>query len=143
MRTFDMLILGETRHSTEWPLDEAQIVTFARQFDPQYFHVDPVAARSSPFGTLIASGMHLLAIARALDHAMNGSIAYICGVAFEDVRFLKPGLPGDRLTLSSELVALRPSGTDAGRGVVTHDYRLGRDGGEAVLAYRSISLVRR
>jgi acyl dehydratase len=143
MRTYDMLEMGERRHSAEWPLDEAQIVTFGRQFDPQYFHVDPIAARSSPFGMLIASGMHLLAIARALDHAMNGEIAYICGVAFEDVRFLRPGLPGDLLSLSSEIVILRPSEKDGGRGIVGHDYLLTCDSGEPVLAYRSISLVRR
>ncbi|MBA2933647.1 dehydratase [Sphingomonas sp. CGMCC 1.13654] len=143
MRTYDMLELGERRHSDEWQLDESQIIAFGRQFDPQYFHVDPIAARASPFGMLIASGMHLLAIARALDHAMNGEIAYICGVAFEDVRFLRPGLPGDRLSLSSEIVMLRPSEKDAGRGIVGHDYLLMRDGGEPVLAYRSVSLVRR
>ncbi|WP_454882464.1 MaoC/PaaZ C-terminal domain-containing protein [Sphingomonas oryzagri] len=143
MRTYDMLELGERRHSAEWQLDEAQIIDFGRQFDPQYFHIDPIAARSSTFGMLIASGMNLLAIARALDHAMNGEIAYICGVAFENVRFLRPGVPGDRLSLSSEIVMLRPSEKDAGRGIVGHDYLLTRDGGEPVLAYRSVSLVRR
>ena len=92
---------------------------------------------------LIASGMHLLAISRALDHAMNGEIAYICGVGFENVRFLRAGLPDDRLSLSSEIVMLRPSEKDAGRGIVGHDCLLARDDGEPVLAYRSVSLVRR
>jgi acyl dehydratase len=143
MRTFDMLELGERRQSVEWRLDEAQIIAFARQFDPQYFHIDPIAAQSSPFGMLIASGMHLLAIARALDHVMNGEIAYICGVGLENVRFLRPGLPDDRLSLSSEIVMLRPSGKDAGRGTVGHDYLLARDDGEPVLAFRGVSLVHR
>ncbi len=143
MRLFETLMLGERRRSAEWRLDDAQIVAFARQFDPQFFHVDPVAAKGSAFGTLIASGMHLLAITRTLDHAMNGDISYICGIAFEDVRFLAPGRPGDGLVLTSEIVALRPSAKHDDRGVVTHNYRLAKQGDEPVLAYRSISLVRR
>lgn len=143
MRRFDLLALGERRRSGEWVLDEPQIVAFAQQFDPQWFHVDPPAARASEFGGLIASGVHLLAIARRLDHVMNGDVAFICGVAFEQVRFLAPGRPGDRLRLDSEIVALRPSGSRDDRGVVTHDYRLGKQDGEAVLSYRSVSLMQR
>lgn len=142
-RRFDELVVGERRQSPPIVLDEQAIIAFARQFDPQWFHVDRDAAMQSAFGGLIASGAHLIAIWRRMDHDLNGDIDYYCGVAIEDLRFRKAVRPGDSLTLESEIVACRPSSSDPGRGLVTQAYRMVSGKGDVVLELRAINLVYR
>lgn len=142
-RRYDSLAIGERRRSAPWLLDEAAIVEFAGQFDPQWFHTDPGKARASAFGGLIASGAHLLALWRRLDHEMNGDIDYYCGVELENVRFLRAVRPGDSLVLESEIVALRPSNSDPGRGFVTAAYDMTDQEGRTVLDLTAVSLVYR
>lgn len=143
MRRFDDLVVGERRTSAGLVLTEQAIIAFAHEFDPQWFHVDPVAARGSAFGGLIASGAHLLALWRRMDHDLNGDIDYYCGVAMENVRFRKAARPGDRLTLESEIVECRPSGSDAGRGLVRMAYGMTNGSGDVVLDLHAINLVYR
>ena len=59
--------VGETVEMGKHVFTEAEIIDFARQFDPQPFHIDPVAARSSFFGGLIASGWHTCAVCMRLN----------------------------------------------------------------------------
>lgn len=142
-RRFDDLVVGERRRSAPLVMDEQAIIAFARAFDPQWFHVDPQAAQQSAFGGLIASGVHLIAVWRRMDHDLNGDIDYYCGVALEDVRFLLAVRPGESLTLESEIVACRPSASDPGRGLVTQAYRMTNGAGDGVLELRAINLVYR
>lgn len=143
MRRFDDLAVGERRKSAALVLDQQAIIAFAREFDPQWFHVDPEAARGSVFGGLIASGAHLLALWRRMDHDLNGDIDYYCGVGMEDVRFRKAVRPGDCLFLESEIVECRPSASDAGRGLVKMAYRMTNAAGEVVLDLIANNLVYR
>lgn len=143
MRRFDDLRVGERRRSAPLVLDEAAIITFAHVFDPQWFHIDPNAARRSAFGGLIASGVHLLALWRQMDHQLNGDIDYYCGLAMENVRFLKAVRPGESLVLESEIVECRPSASDAGRGLVRMAYRMTDGAGDLVLDLEAINLVYR
>ncbi len=143
MRRFDDLVVGERRKSAGLVLNEQAIIAFAREFDPQWFHVDPVAARQSAFGGLIASGAHLLALWRRMDHDLNGDIDYCCGVGMEHVRFCKAVRPGDRLTLESEIVECRPSASEAGRGLVRMQYRMTNGAGDVVLDLEAVNLVYR
>ncbi|HQS70411.1 MAG TPA: MaoC/PaaZ C-terminal domain-containing protein [Novosphingobium sp.] len=143
MRRFDDLVVGERRTSAGLVIDEQAIIAFAQDFDPQWFHVDPLAARGSAFGGLIASGAHLLALWRRMDHDLNGDIDYYCGVGMENVRFRKAVRPGDRLTLESEIAECRPSASDAGRGLVRMAYRMTNGAGDVVLDLEAINLVYR
>ena len=59
---FDDLTEGERFVTGEWTLDEAEIVAFAREFDPQPIHVDSVGAADGPYGGLIASGFQTMAL---------------------------------------------------------------------------------
>jgi len=142
-RRFDDLAVGERRKSAAWVLDEQAIIAFARQFDPQWFHIDPLAAKGSAFGGLIASGAHLLALWRRMDHDLNGDIDYYCGVGMENVRFRKAVRAGDSLTLESEIAECRASASDAGRGLVRMTYRMTNGAGEVVLDLEAINLVYR
>ena len=64
---FDDLRVGDRFSSRTYPVDEAAIIGFAREFDPQPFHLDPDAAKRSLFGGLVASGWHIAAITMRLS----------------------------------------------------------------------------
>ena len=143
MRRFDDLVVGEQRKSAGLILEEKAIIAFAEEFDPQWFHVDPLAAQRSAFGGLIASGAHLLALWRRTDHKLNGDIGYCCGVGLEHVRFRKAARPGDCLALESEIVEGRASASEAGRGLIRMLYRMTNGTGEIVLDLEAVNLVYR
>lgn len=143
MRKFDELSVGETRQSEFVELTEHAIRAFAEQFDPQWFHIDPHAAKASPFGGLVASGAHLISLWRRIDHAINGDIAYQCGVGMENVKFVRAVSAGERLRLRSEIVAMRPSSTQAERGLVTMAYLMSNQDGQTVMTLTALNLVYR
>jgi len=140
-RYFDDLVVGEVRESSTRKVTLDELVEFARRYDPQYFHADPVAARESRFGELIASGIHSAALWRMLDHEISGDIRWICGVAWEDVRWPHPVRAGDELRARAECLGKRRSRSDPGRGVVEYRYTLLNQRDETVFTCRSINLV--
>jgi acyl dehydratase len=142
-RRFDDLVVGERRRSAPHVLTEQAIVSFARAFDPQWFHIDPQAAHQSAFGELIASGVHLLALWRKMDHEINGDIDYCCGVELDKVRFLRPARAGVSLSLESQITKHRPTESNPGRGLVTMDYRMVNEVGDVVLELCAVNLVYR
>ncbi|MGB6244684.1 MaoC/PaaZ C-terminal domain-containing protein, partial [Gordonia sp. (in: high G+C Gram-positive bacteria)] len=85
-------------------VSEPDLIAFASDWDPQYFHVDPQAAQSSPYGGLIASGLHTLAIyQRLMVTHVSTDWAVIAGRGLDGVRFLRPVRPGDTLTGSATI----------------------------------------
>jgi acyl dehydratase len=79
-------------------LFEAEILDFARRYDPQVFHVDPVAARSSIYGGLIASGWHTIAVTmRLLVDNVFGRSAGMGSPGVDEIRWHLPVRPGDTL----------------------------------------------
>ncbi len=143
MRYLEDLSVGETAESAPRQVTEEELLGFARLYDPQYFHADPQAAKASRFGGLIASGIFTMAIWRALDHQMAPDIAWICGVAWDEVRFPLAVRPGDTLRARSRCLELRPSARDPGRGVGVFQYELLNQDGRAVFSCRSTNLIER
>ena len=110
MRYWEDFQVGEVSEVGPVTVSQDEIVEFATRFDPQPFHVDPEAARRSPFGGLIASGWHTTALfmgmfvrAVLLDSASLGS------PGVEEIRWTAPVRPGDTLTGRSTVVAVQPS----------------------------------
>lgn len=120
-----------------------ELLDFARVYDPQYFHTDPEAARGSIFGEVIASGIHTMALWRQLDHEISGDIAWICGIAWEDVRWPNPVRAGDALRAEAECLELRPSRGRPERGIAIYRYELLNQAERTVFTCRSINLVER
>lgn len=142
-RKFEDLRVGEKRVSDWRTVSQEEIVRFAREHDPQWFHADPEAAKQSVFGEVVASGVQLLAIWRQLDHQVNGDIDFVCGVGFDDYR-MKHGLRAeDRVQASSEIVELIPSRSRDDRGTAITACSLVNQHGQVILAFRSINLVHR
>lgn len=103
----DELSVGATFAFDAYEVTEREILDFARQWDPQWFHLEPEAARGGPFQGLIASGIQTLAIGQrlsviaALDHWQ-----VIAGRELRSVRFRRPVRPGMTLTGSLEITAI-------------------------------------
>lgn len=138
---FEDLQIGMTRKSSSRTVTEAEIVEFARQFDPQWFHTDPEAAKESAFGEIVASGVHVLAIWRQLDHEINADIDYVCGIGFDNLRLKTALRPGDRVYVTSRIVSKEASKSGKPRGTSVCYYEMRNQNDEIVLHFESINLV--
>ncbi|ARR54515.1 MaoC family dehydratase [Rhizorhabdus wittichii] len=140
-RCFEDLVVGEVRRSEPRLVTEAEILAFARQWDPQWFHSDADLARQSVFGEVVASGIHTLALWRQMDHAINADIDFVCGIGWDEVRMKKAVRAGDSIHVTSEIVELRPSTSRADRGTAITRYAVVNQHGEEAVSFRSINLV--
>jgi acyl dehydratase len=113
---------------------EAEILAFAREFDPQPFHIDPEAARDSIFGGLIASGWHTAAIAMRLQVDAILSKSHSLGSpGVDELRWLKPVRPGDTLSLAVEVLEAKPSQSKPDRGSIRVRYEATNQKREVVM----------
>lgn len=140
---FDDLEVGTERVSGWRTVSEEEIVRFAKEYDPQWFHADPEAAKASSFGGVIASGVQNFALWRQLDHTINSDIDYVCGVGFDKYRMKTALRPGDRVRARSEILSLTPSKSRDDRGTAVILCILENDRGETILSFESINLVHR
>ena len=100
-------------------MTEPEIVEYARHYDPQPFHTDPVAAAQTFFGGLAASGWHTAAITMRLIAQSEIRIAGgMIGMGVEQLRWPRPVRPGDTLHVEAEVLELRPSRSHPTRGIV-------------------------
>jgi acyl dehydratase len=110
---------GQIYHSGRVRVDKGQILAFAKQFDPQPYHLDEDAARNSPFGGLAASGWHTAALTMRL--MVDGEFkpaGGILGVGFDELSWPRPVRPGDELHARSEVLEVRPSKSRPDRGMI-------------------------
>lgn len=124
-------------------LTEFDILDFARQWDPQWFHTEPQAATSGPFGGLIASGMHTLAVAMRLlvPAALAGSESLASpGLAY--VKWPHPVRAGDRLRLRATVLEVRRSSSKPHLGILRWRWQLFNQADREVLDTEATSLFR-
>ena len=122
-------------------VDEASIVDFARRWDPQWFHVDPVAAARGRFDGLIASGWQTCGIAMrlAVDHFLAGGESFASpGLAY--VKWPAPVRPGDSLTLRADVIEVRTAASKPTLGIIRWRWRLVNQSGAEVLDLEATSL---
>lgn len=107
-RYFEDWKVGERLVTSSRTLQEAEIVAFAREYDPQDFHLDPEAAKNSPFGRLVASGWQTTALTMRLivESGIFGRHGGV-GLGVDELRWLKPVYPGDTLHVVSEVESMR------------------------------------
>jgi len=123
-RYFENLNVGE-KFSSRWlSLSVEEMIKFASEFDPQYFHIDPDEAQKSPFGEIVASGTHTFAVWNKLNLEVNGNIAWIAGLGFNDFKFPNPLRAGISIQSTSHLLSKRDSDSDVNRGLVIHEYHV-------------------
>jgi len=127
--------------------DEAEIIAFARLYDPQPFHVDPAAAAGSFYGAIIASGWHTFSkiIRTITDYTLGhgGCPGFIVSPGFEDLRWFKPVRPGDVLTVTIEVIGATPSETRPDRGLVKQRFAAANAAGEVVCAVLGKAFIKK
>jgi acyl dehydratase len=136
--------VGQVFESDRLRVDKEAITAFARQFDPQPYHLDEEAARNSVFGGLAASGWHTAALTmRLLVDSDFRPAAGILGVGFDELSWPRPVRPGDELHTKSEVLDVRPSKSRPDRGLVRVRTTTFNQNGEAVQIYTGNLLVPR
>ena len=116
---FDDLQVGQRFTSGAQVIDQQQMIDFARQYDPQPFHVDPGAAKNLFFKGLVASGWYTAAISMRLLVDSGPQIAGgLIGMGAE-IAWPRPTYPGDVLQVETEITELRESKSRPDRGFAT------------------------
>src|ERR1700693_898694 len=111
--------VGQIYWSGRKRVDKGEIIAFAKEFDPQFYHLDEVAALKSPFQGLAASGWHTAAMTMRL--MVDGEFkpaGGILGVGFEELSWPRAVRPGDELHARSEVLEVRPSKSRPDRGMI-------------------------
>jgi acyl dehydratase len=134
------LVPGTTIELGTYRVSREEIIAFATQWDPQGFHVDEDVAAASPFGGLIASGLHSMAIFQRL--AVDGAFSHwsmIAGRSIADVQMTAPVRPDMELTGRITIDAVEPRGP--GRALVSKSCEL-VCGDTRVITFRGSAYVR-
>ncbi|MFB6293407.1 MAG: MaoC family dehydratase [Halonotius sp.] len=113
---FEDLAVGDSWESDEYEVTESEIIEFAEQYDPQWFHTDPErAAEESIYGSLIAAGFHTAAIStRLFVDCFLSDTATLGGKGIDELRWHEPVRPGDRLSIQAEVLDLEPESDSRG-----------------------------
>ena len=124
-------------------VSEAEIIDFARCYDPQAMHTDPAAAASGRFGGLIASGWHTAALMMRLfvEHFLS-PVSSIASPGIYEVRWLRPVRPGDVLSIRVTIIEAQRSRSRPERGTVRSFIEVLNQRGEVVMSPKPISLIR-
>jgi acyl dehydratase len=141
---FEDFKVGEVAACGVRHVTEEEIISFARQFDPQPFHIDPLAARGSIYGGIIASGWHTCAMAmRLMCDAYLLETASMGSPGMDEIRWLRPVRGGDTLRLERSTVGARASASKPDRGVVSSEWRLYNQHDELVMTMRGMGMFLR
>ena len=123
---------------------EEEIIRFAKEFDPQPFHVDKEKAEQSFFGGIIASGWHTCGVAmRMMCDAYLNESASIGSPGVDNIRWLKPVRPGDTLRAERVILESRASSSKADIGIVTSRWEAFNQHNELVMSMEGISMFKR
>lgn len=124
-------------------VDEAEVIAFATRYDPQPFHIDPVAARQSPYGGLIASGWHTASMMMRLlaDHYLHPASS-MGSPGIDELRWIRPVRPGQRMTVRATVLEARRSASKPDRGLVRTLFEVVGPDGEVAMKATAMNLLR-
>ena len=122
---FDDLHVGDETVFGHYDVTREEVLEFARKYDPQPFHLSDEEAAKTHFGRLAA------------EQAGLGS------PGVDELRWLKPVYPGDRLTVTGKIVETRPSQSKPQIGSVRSENRVTNQDGVEVMKFTSIVLMQR
>jgi acyl dehydratase len=141
---FEDLAAGQEYDLGSRTVDRAAIVEFASEFDPQPFHTDEDAAQQSIYGGLIASGWQTCGVyMRLLYDGVLHRVASMGSPGVDELRWLGPVRPGDTLSATLRIEAVRASTSKPDRGIVTTVGEMRNQDGDLVLTLKSPLMVKR
>jgi acyl dehydratase len=141
-RYFEDYVAGAVFECGTVVVDEAEIIAFARRYDPQSFHIDPAAAAHGPYGGLIASGWHTIALTmRRLVEQYLSEASSLGSTGIDEVRWLNRVRPGDELRVRVVILDAKRSRSKPDRGLVRAQVEVGNQRGEQVLTMVAMNLI--
>lgn len=143
-RYFEDYLPGSVHELGTISISESDIIEFARRYDPQPFHIDPEAARDTPFGGLIASGWQTagLMMRMAVDRYLSAA-ASLASPGVDELRWTQPVRPGDALSARATVLEARPSRSKPDRGVVRTLFEVRNQRGEIVMTVKGMNILKR
>jgi acyl dehydratase len=143
-RYFEDYVEGDVHRFGSALVDADEIVAFAKLYDPQSFHTDPEAAKQTQFGGLIASGWHTCGLMMRLyaEHYLT-HVASLASPGLDELRWLKPVRPGDRLSVQVTVLKAAPSKSKPDRGAVTSFIEVFNQADEAVMTMNVVNIIAR
>jgi acyl dehydratase len=141
---FEEFEVGRTIAAGSRTVSEEEIIDFARQFDPQPFHVGQDAAAKSIYCGVIASGWHTCGmIMRVMVDGFLNESASLGSPGVDEIRWLRPVRPGDTLDISCTVLGARPSSSKPDRGVVDTLWEAKNQHGELVATIKGMGMFGR
>lgn len=142
-RYFEDYVPGSVFEYGPISASEADIIAFAKQFDPQYIHTNPEAAAQGPFGGIIASGWYTASLMMRLfaDHFLS-KVAAIASPGVDELRWVRPVRPGDSLLIRIRITDARRSRSKPDRGVVHAQVEVLNQNREIVMTVKTMSMLR-
>jgi acyl dehydratase len=142
-RYFEDYRVGEVAKFGDYEITSEEIITFAKRYDPQLFHIDPEAAKQSSFGGLVASGWMSAGVLMRLlvDHYIS-PLASMGSPGVDELRWHKPVKPGDRLHARVEVVGKRRSQSKPDRGLIHFVQQGFNQQSELVISFRGMGMCR-
>ena len=142
-RYFEDYVPGTVLEYGSITLSEAEIVEFARRFDPQYIHTDSSAAAAGPFAGLIASGWHTAGVMMRLfvDHYLS-HVASLASPGIDELRWQRPVRPGDALSIRVSILEANRSRSKPDRGMIRSFIEVLNQNGEVVMSLKAMNILR-
>lgn len=142
-RWFEDYVTGAVQDLGSVVVDEEEVVAFARQFDPQPFHLDKERAEGSAFGGLAASGWHTACMTmRLIVDRYLSDVSSEGSPGVDELRWLRPVRPGDRLTVRVTVLDARRSRSRHERGIVRSQVETRNQDDEVVMHWTSAMFIR-
>ncbi len=142
--TLEDLAVGQKFSAGPVQVTEQAIIAFGKEFDPQDFHIDPIRAKNTVFGELVASGWHTASLTmRMIVDGMPKMKGGMVGRAVEKIGWPRPVRPGDFLSLEVEIIDLRTSEKSPERGLMRTKNIVTNQKGETVLEMEAVVFVPR
>jgi acyl dehydratase len=141
-RYFEDYVEGDVHRFGTIVVEADEVIAFAKRFDPQTMHTDPKAAKSGPFGGLIASGWHTAGLMMRLyvEHYLT-HVASLASPGLDELRWLKPVRPGDTLSVRVTVFKTVPSRSKPDRGAVTSFVEVINQTDEVVMTLKVVNII--
>ena len=141
-RYFEDYVAGSVHEFGPVSVEEAEIIEFARRYDPQIFHTNPEAAKNTMYGGLIASGWHTAGLMMRLlvDHYLS-HVASLGSPGVDELRWLRPVRPGDELSVRVTVVETRRSSSKPDRGIVQSFVEVINQDREVVMSMKAVNFL--
>jgi acyl dehydratase len=145
MRYFDDIAVGDETVFGTYDVTREEVIEFATKYDPQPFHLSDEEAARTHFGRIAASGWHTCAMTMAViaRHVVKDRQAGLGSPGVDELRWLKPVYPGDRLTVRGEVVEKIPSRSKPHIGVIRTRTSVSNQDGVHVMTFTSIVMMQR